>query len=113
MKRGRKPGSPKTGGRQPGSHNKVTAETKAWITKVIEDNKPKFEQNLKVLEPEKQVLVIERLLSFVVPKPQNLDIQIEYRELEALLQQTPEEYIERISTKILTLNAKNTENETE
>jgi len=93
-------GYPKTGGRQPGSQNKVTAETKAWISKIIEDNKERFVKNLALLEPEKHIQIIEKLISYQVAKPQNFDIQIEYSELEALLERTPEQYIERITAKL-------------
>jgi hypothetical protein len=110
-KRGRKPGTPKTGGRQPGSPNKVTSEIKEWLTTLINENKPQFEKNLKNLEPEKHVQLIEKLLAYIVPKPQNLDIQIEYRELERLLERTPEKYIEKISAKLIELNILNTLND--
>jgi len=113
---GRKPGTPKTGGRQPGSQNRVTSEMKAWLTEIIEDNKPQFVENLKKLEPEKHVQIVEKLLAYIVPKPQNLDIQIEYRELERLLERTPEQYIERISARLIELNTLNSnvyENETD
>jgi hypothetical protein len=113
IKRGRKPGTPKTGGRKPGSPNKVTGELKRWLNSIIEENKPLFEKNLKNLEPEKHVQLIEKLLAYIVPKPQNFDIQIEYRELERLLERTPDQYIERITTKLIELNTLNIkENET-
>ena len=105
---GRKPGTPKTGGRQPGSQNRVTSEMKAWLTEIIEENKPQFVDNLKKLEPDKHVQVIEKLMAYIVPKPQNMDIKIEYMELERLLAQTPEEYIEKITAKIIELNTLNT-----
>lgn len=106
-KPGRKPGTPKTGGRRPGSQNKVSAELKQWIETIIQDNKPQFEKNIKLLEPEKQVAAIERLLSYIVSKPQNLDIKMEYRHLEALLERTPEQYIEKITMKLIELNTLN------
>jgi hypothetical protein len=106
-KRGRPIGIPKTGGRQPGSGNKVTTELKHWITELIEDNKPQFVENLKKLEPEKHVQIMERLMAYIVPKPQNIDLQIEYRLLEQLLERTPEQYIEKLYTKIIHLNALN------
>lgn len=111
-KRGRKPGTPKTGGRQQGSQNKVTSELKQWLKKVVDDNREQFEADLQVVEPEKRLAVLERLLSYLVPKPQNFDIQIEYRELERLLERTPEAYIERITAKIIHLNNLNNEQET-
>ena len=108
-KRGRKPGTPKTGGRQVGTPNKATAETRAWINSVIEDNKERFVENLAKLEPERHVQLIEKLLAYTVPKPQNFDIQIEYHQLEALLERTPEEYIERITAKLHELHLQTVE----
>lgn len=108
-KRGRKPGTPKTGGRQPGSQNKLTRELKQWLQKVVDENKPQFEADLQAVEPEKRLAVMERLISYLVAKPQNLDIQIEYRELERLLERTPETYIERITAKLVHLNNLNME----
>lgn len=105
---GRKPGTPKTGGRQPGSQNHVTSEMKLWLTEIINKNKPQFEENIKRLEPEKHVQVIEKLMAYIVPKPQNMDIKIEYLELERLLERTPEQYIERITAKLIELNTLNT-----
>jgi hypothetical protein len=105
---GRKPGTPKTGGRQPGSQNKISGGLKQWLSTIIEDNKPQFEANIKSLEPERHVQIIEKLLAFVVSKPQNLDVQIEYRELERLLERTPTEYIEKITARLIELNSINT-----
>lgn len=106
-KPGRKPGTPKTGGRKQGSQNKVTSELKNWISDLIEANQKTFERNLRKLEPEKHVQIIEKLLAYVVPKPQNLDLSIEYRELAALLERTPEQYIERITLKLIELHSIN------
>lgn len=100
----------KTGGRKAGTPNRVTAETRAWINKVIEDNKGQFIENLAKLEPEKHVQIIEKLLGYTVPKPQNFDIQIEYHQLEALLEKTPEEYIERITQKLHEMHVQTVEN---
>jgi hypothetical protein len=110
-KRGRNPGTPKTGGRQPGTQNKISGELKSWLNSIIEENKPLFKENLIKLEPDKHVQVIEKLMAYIVAKPQNLDIQIEYRELERLMERTPEQYIEKISAKLLELNTINTLND--
>jgi len=110
---GRKPGTPKTGGRQQGSQNKISGGLKQWLSNIIEDNKTQFEDNLKKLEPEKHVQIIEKLLAFIVAKPQNLDIQIEYRELERLLERTPEQYIEKMTARLIELNTLNSYNNEE
>jgi len=108
---GRPKGIPKTGGRRPGAPNRVTKELKQWLTALIEENQETFKENLSKLEPEKHVQIMERLFAYLIPKPQSLDLQIEYRELERLLAHTPEAYIERISAKIIELNTKNVSHE--
>jgi len=57
---GRKLGTPKTEGRQPGSTNKVSREMIDWLTEVIETNKPQFIENLSKLEPDKHVQEIDK-----------------------------------------------------
>jgi len=94
-------------GRKPGSQNKAGAEIKQWIESIIQANKTDFEQCLKMLEPKDRVAAIEKLMSYVVAKPQNLDISMEYRHLEALLERTPEQYIEKITMKLIELNTLN------
>ena len=107
----RQKGTPKTGGRQPGSQNKVTRELKQWLQKVVDDNKEQFTQDLKAVEPEKRLAVVERLISYLIAKPVNMDIQIEYRELERLLEKTPEKYVEQMTAKLIELNTINTKDD--
>jgi hypothetical protein len=107
-KAGRPPGTPKTGGRQPGSPNKVTAELRQWLQGVIDRNKDQFEKDLQNVESAQRMAMIEKLMAYMLPKPQNFSIELEYRHLEALLEKTPDQYIETITAKIFELNAKNT-----
>jgi regulator of sirC expression with transglutaminase-like and TPR domain len=104
----------KTGGRTKGVPNKVTQELRQWLQTLIDGQREQFERDLQAVEPEKRLQVLERLLAYILPKPQSLDIAIEYRELERLLERTPEQYIERISARILELNTINkNENDTD
>jgi hypothetical protein len=113
MKRGRKPGTPKTGGRQPGTGNKVTSEMKTWLQMVVNENKEQFIEDLAAVEPEKRLHILEKLISYLVPKPQDIALQLEYRHLERLLHETPEQYIEQISQKLIELNINSKEHEQE
>ena len=61
-------GSLKTGGRQKGTPNKVSAELKEWVQSVIDSNKKQFETDLQVVEPEKRLAMLEKLLQYVLPK---------------------------------------------
>ena len=104
-------GSGKTGGRKKGSVNIITKNMKEWIAQMIDDNRLQFEANLRTLEPAQHVAAIEKLMSYIVAKPQNVDISMEYRHLETLLERTPEKYIEQITLKLIELNSKNSDNE--
>ncbi len=98
-------------GRPVGSQNKVTRELKQWIMQVVDDNREQFTQDLAAVEPEKRLAVVERLISYLVAKPVNMDIQVEYRELERLLEKTPEKYVEQMTAKLIELNTINTKDD--
>jgi len=65
---------PKTGGRKPGSVNKTTAEVKSWVMQILTENQESFEANLKIVDPEKHIEIIQKLLQFVLPKAQQIEI---------------------------------------
>jgi len=75
----------KTGGRKPGSQNKNSAELKSWIAEVIDDNKRQFVENLAKVEPEKHIAIIEKLMSYIVAKPQNIEVTTEQRPVIQIL----------------------------
>lgn len=97
-------GTPKTGGRKKGTPNKTTLEMKNWVSTVLEKNKVKFEKDLKNVDPEKRLAIIEKLLQYVIPKQQSISIeaqiQAEYSELEKLLKKAPEDVIDTIIERI-------------
>lgn len=104
----------KTGGRQPGSLNKQTAELRAWVKNLLESNQQQIEADLRAMEAKDRVQMFERLLKYVIaPAPAELDpalkIQLEYMEIDKLFQSMPEKAIEILTEKIINLN--NTENE--
>jgi len=98
-------------GRPPGTRNKVTNELKQWITGLIDGNREQFERDLAAVEPEKRLAVLEKLIQYVIPRQQSVDINTEIRAMEILLQKTPERYIEQIALRIIELNQKNIEND--
>ena|ERR1035437_623331 len=97
-------GTPKTGGRVKGTPNKTTSEMKDWVTGLVGKTQKQFEKDLKAVDPEKRLAIIEKLLAFCIPKLQNISIEgqirAEYAELEKLLETAPEEAVERISERI-------------
>lgn len=70
-------GSAKTGGRQKGSPNKVTAAIKDCFRKMLEDytNSNTFMEDFASLEPKDRLLLVEKLASYVVPKMQSVAVE--------------------------------------
>ena len=104
MARGRTKGITKSGGRQKGTPNRVTSDTKLWIKSLIDDNRDVFETDLKIIDPDKRLSILEKMMAYVVPKLSSVDVQTqinaEYEALERLLRATPDDAIERIVAKI-------------
>jgi hypothetical protein len=103
-----KKGSPKTGGRAAGTPNKATADLRAWIKSLIEANQQQINTDLMLVEPYQRLVILDRLLSYVVPKMASLDASVqasmnveqEYDRLKQLLQSAPDEAIERLAEKV-------------
>ena len=68
----------KTGGRQKGSLNKVTIFTKEVIADLLAEytNSGMMSKDFNALEPKERVDAILKMASFVVPKPQSVDMSI-------------------------------------
>ena len=65
-------------GRPHGKPNKVTAELREWVQKLIDDNRKQLETDLKKLDPKDRWQVIEKLMSYVVPKMQSVEAKIDF-----------------------------------
>jgi len=107
MGRKKNDGRGRLGGRQPGSQNKVTKDLKEWITKTITSQQATIEKDFEALESKDRIMLFEKLLAYVVPRRQSIDVSQEYKELERLLNTLPDEAIEAISNKIINLNKEN------
>ena len=96
-------GNPK--GRPKGVPNKVTGTVKEWIQQVIDGTRKRFEKDLLALEPAERVKAISGLICYVLPKQQSVSIQeqinAEYDALERLIENAPDEAIDKITEKIL------------
>lgn len=68
-------------GRPKGSKNKVTTEVRAWISKVIDKQRPQLEKDLRLLEPAERWRIIEKLMSYVVPKMQAVEANVNLNKL--------------------------------
>jgi len=69
-------GKGRLGGRSKGKPNVKTAEMKIWIDKLINKNKKQLEADLLNLKPAERWAVIEKLMSYCVPKMQSVDANI-------------------------------------
>lgn len=68
-------------GRPKGSKNKVTTEVRDWISKVIDKQRPQLEKDLKLLEPAERWRIVEKLMSYVVPKMQAVEANVNLNKL--------------------------------
>ena len=66
--KGRKKGTPKTGGRKPGSENKVQAELRVRIKMFLDNQFDLIQQDFRSLEPDKRIALYEKYLNYVVSK---------------------------------------------
>lgn len=78
MARQKNDGKGRLGGRAKGTPNKVTSSVKDWIVKVINDNREQMEADLTTLEPKERLQILEKLMSYVVPKQQALNTNIDF-----------------------------------
>lgn len=70
FKKGRK----KTGGREKGTLNKVSMELGCLLNSVVESELLKLPEQLEKIEPEKRVLLLSKLLPYVLPKKERVEI---------------------------------------
>ena len=107
MARQKNDGKGRIGGRAKGTPNKVTASLKEFIKNLIDNNRSQIIADMKELEPYPRLLFIERLIGYVLPRQSSVDIQsqidAEYKALERLIDDAPDEFIDRITDKVLKL----------
>lgn len=100
-------GTSKTGGRAKGTPNKVTGSLKEFIKNLIDNNRSQIIADMQELEPYQRLLFIERLIGYVLPKQAAVDIKsqidAEYKALERLIDEAPDEFVDKITEKILTI----------
>jgi len=62
----------KTGGREMGTPNKLTADLRERISDFLNENWEQIEKDFQTLEPEKRVMLFEKLLQFTLPRLQTI-----------------------------------------
>lgn len=61
-------------GRPKGSQNKITSDLRERISDFLNENWERVEKDFLILEPEKRVLIFEKLLSYSLPKMQSVQL---------------------------------------
>lgn len=79
---GRAKGTEKTGGRQKGTPNKTTLNTRSWLNNLIEENKTQIENDLKTLEPKERLQILEKFMQYTTPKMQSVEASINFEDLD-------------------------------
>lgn len=81
MARQKNDGQGRLGGRAKGTPNKVTANAKEWLTKLLDKNRKQIEKDLKQLEPKDRLQMLEKLMQYVIPKQQAVSAKVDYARL--------------------------------
>lgn len=71
----------KTGGRESGTPNKLTTDMRTALQDILENEIKILPQLLEKMKPEKRAEILSRLLQYVTPKIQNIEIQTEFDRL--------------------------------
>lgn len=68
----------KTGGREKGTQNKLNVDLRAKLQSIINDNIENVQSDLDQLDPMQRLQILDKLISYVLPKlqAQTLDIEL-------------------------------------
>lgn len=98
---GRKPGTPRTGGRQKGTPNKITKSVRSTLLKFINRNIRTLQSDFDALEPKDRLTLIEKFLPYILPKQSAIKAEIS---------DLTDDELNSVASRILT-ELKNSENE--
>lgn len=71
----------KTGGRKPGTPNKVTGNMRTQVGNFLSKNWYKVQKDFNKLEPKDRLLFIEKLLKYTTPALSSFEAKIDYEKL--------------------------------
>ncbi|MDC1105119.1 hypothetical protein OAT16_00340 [Prolixibacteraceae bacterium] len=84
----------KTGGRKKGTPNKITQDIKVKIQKIVKKEFVNIENLLSQLESKERTNFLIRLLPYVVPKQEQISVELEFNDdLENLTDEELEEQL--------------------
>ena len=66
-------------GRPVGSPNKVTADLRAKINEIVDKQVDLINDDLEALEPKERLMIVEKLLSYCLPKLQAQSFDIDFQ----------------------------------
>lgn len=92
---------PKTGGRKKGTPNKITKDLRGWLAELINSNRATIKRDLRQLDSEKRLVILEKLMQYVVPKQQAIKTEIT---------QLTENEVDEVAARLLD-SIQNTDNE--
>ena len=78
---GRPKGTPKTGGRQKGTPNRVTTETKDWLIFLLNNIRKGLEKALDAMDDKELWDNFHKLFPYIIPKMQATEVKIDYNRL--------------------------------
>lgn len=84
-------------GRPSGKVNKVTSEVKSIIEDLIHNNIMNFKSDMAELKPIERIGILIKLLPYVVPKLESIQVEYEKEEKKKSIVETIEEAIEKMS----------------
>jgi len=64
-------------GRPKGKQNRVTVDLRQRINEIVQNNVETIESDLQALDSKDRLLILEKLISYCVPKMKSVDQQIE------------------------------------
>lgn len=97
MTKGRKPGTPKTGGRAKGTPNTVTSDLRTFYASLIDENRNEIVKRLKRLDDVSFFQAIDRLNRYVLPQLSSVSGEINIKnQLESLSNEQLEKLVAEI-----------------
>ena len=75
--RGRKPGTPRTGGRQKGTPNRITKTVREKLEKIVTRNMRTIQRDLdNIADPKDRLMILEKFMAYIVPKQSAVKAEI-------------------------------------
>ena len=62
-------------GRKKGVPNKATGDLKAWVSKLLDDNRETILKDLARIEPLERLAILEKLMKYVMPTQQSISVE--------------------------------------